>query len=77
MNPNLRHLQIAHQLKIIEHNKMTWRQVTSELIEVCFNGSLDENCARVEQDLFNAGAFAVKRRYDKKLNKTFTTYKRP
>lgn len=72
----MRHLRLADQLKIIEHNKMTWRQVTSELIEVCFNGTLDENCVKVERDLFKAGAYAVKRRYDKKLNKTFTIYKR-
>lgn len=72
----MKHLNLASQLKIIETHKMTWRQVTSELIEVCFNGTLDENTARVEQDLYAAGAYAVRRRYDKKHNKTYTTYKR-
>ena len=64
------------QANIIETHKMTWEALDANHIQVCFNGTLDERCILVEDELAKAGLFAIKRSYNKKLNKTFTTYKK-
>ena len=64
------------QIEIIEMNKMTWQLVDTATIEVTYNGTLDEYYTKVECDLANVDAYAIKYRYDKKANKTTTLYKR-
>lgn len=66
----------AQQLEIIQKNRMTWALIDDEHIQVTFYGMSDEACAKVEADMFKAGAYAVRRRYDKKLKQTVTIYKR-
>lgn len=65
----------AHN-KILEAHKVTWEELDEDHIRVCINGYEDEYTARIEYDLFNSGIYAISRKYDKKNNKTYTTYKK-
>ena len=57
--------------------KIDWKQAKNNTIEVVFAGQhLDEYFYDYENKLKNLGLVATKRRYDKKLNQTITTYKR-
>ncbi len=62
--------------KALESNKLQWKPLTPECIEIVFIGHFDDNYAQLEQDLNRLGLLAIKRSYDKKNNRTITIYKR-
>lgn len=57
-------------------NRVSWRQADLNHIEIDIAGHFDENHAQLERDLNAIGLCAVKRSYNKKQNRTSTTYKR-
>lgn len=61
--------------QILNLNRFTWDKIDNNYVNVCFHGMLDENCVTIENELFKLGLYAIKRTYNKKLKKTFTTYR--
>ena len=63
-------------MKILNFNKLSWVDLDPDHIEVTFAGHFDENHAQLERDLNQAGLRAVRRKYDKHKNRTYTIYKK-
>lgn len=62
-------------LDVLNLNKLDWQPIDKDHIKVLFSGHFDDNYAQLESDLERAGLHAVRRTYDKKINKTTTIYK--
>lgn len=62
--------------KVLDINKLDWKQVDLNHIEITIAGHFDDNYAQLERDLNAIGLCAIKRSYNKKQNKTSTVYKR-
>lgn len=61
---------------ILDLHKVRYETQDKNHIKVTYLGAYDENWNYLENELNNAGMYAVKRTYDKKNNKTVTIYKR-
>lgn len=66
-------MTISEALKL---HKLDWKPIDKYFIEVVFIGHFDDNYAHMEHELNTLGLLAIRRRYDKKANKTITLYKR-
>lgn len=62
--------------KVLNLHKLEWKTLATDLYEVSYIGHFDDNFAHLDKELSRAGLEAIKRSYDKKLNRTQTTYKK-